>query len=101
MSDLQISGAVLNELHTTLTNIRNDLDGACRQLRSADATGFGAKPLVDRVHDFAKEWHYGIGEIGKHADECVSMLDQIGKAFDDIDAKLKAALEPKQDGGKV
>jgi hypothetical protein len=29
------------------------------------------------------------------------MLDQIGKAFDDIDAKLKAALEPKQDGGKV
>jgi hypothetical protein len=95
MSDLKISAVVLNDLHRTLTNISNDLDGACRRLRSTDATGVGADPLVSRMHDFADEWHYGIGKIGQHADDCVKMLEQIGKTFDDTDKKLKSALEPK------
>ena len=42
MSDLKISAVVLNDLHRTLTNISNDLDGACRRLRSTDATGVGS-----------------------------------------------------------
>lgn len=92
MSDLHISAQVLNDLRSVLTKISSDLDGACRQLRSADATGVGADPLVRRVHDFADEWHYGIGQVGKHADDCVSMLDQIGKTFDDADNKLKTQL---------
>ncbi|MFD0630350.1 hypothetical protein ACFQ9X_00490 [Catenulispora yoronensis] len=93
MSDLHISAQVLNDLRSTMTRISSDLDGACRRLRAADATGVGADPLVHRVHDFADEWHYGIGQIGKHADDCVSMLDQIGKHFDDVDIKLKNQLE--------
>lgn len=92
MSDLNISAQVLNDLRSTLTRISTDLDGACRQLRNTDATGLGADPLVNRVHDFADEWHYGIGQIGKHADDCVSMLDQIGKKFDEVDQNLKTAL---------
>ena len=96
MSDLKISAVVLTDLRTTLANICNDLDGACRQLRSADASGLGADPLVSRVHDFADEWHYGIGQIGQHADDCVKMLDQIGKTFEDTDTKLKASLDPKK-----
>lgn len=92
MSDLQISAQVLNDLRSTLSRISNDLDGACRQLRNADASGVGADPLVHRVHDFADEWHYGIGQIGKHADDCVSMLDTIGKKFDETDQNLKSAL---------
>ena len=62
-------------------------------LRNADATGLGAEPLVSRVHDFADDWGYGIGQIGKHADDCVSMLDHIGKGFDDVDRKLKQQLQ--------
>ena len=92
MSDLNISAQVLSDLRSTLTRICTDLDGACRQLRNADATGVGADPLVNRVHDFADEWHYGIGQIGKHADDCVSMLDQIGKTFDEVDKGLKDQL---------
>lgn len=95
MSDLAISAAILNDLRTTLTKISGDLDGACRRLRNADATGLGADPLVHRVHDFADEWHYGIGQIGQHADDCLKMLDQIGKTFDDTDGQLKQALEKK------
>ena len=96
MSDLQISAVVLNDLHRTLTNVRNDLDGACRRLRSTDATGVGADPLVHRMHDFADEWHYGIGKIGQHADDCVKMLEQIGKTFDDTDNKLKSTLDKQK-----
>ena len=96
MSDLQISAVVLNDLHRTLTTVRNDLDGACRRLRSTDATGVGADPLVSRVHDFADEWHYGIGQIGQHADDCVKMLEQIGKTFDDTDNKLKSTLDKQK-----
>ena len=95
MSDLQISAVVLNGLRTTLTKISSDLDGACRRLRGTDATGVGADPLISRVHDFADEWHYGIGQIGQHADDCVKMLESIGKAFDDVDNKLKSQLGPK------
>lgn len=95
MSDLAISAVILNDLRTTLSKISGDLDGACRQLRNADATGLGADPLVHRVHDFAGEWHYGIGQIGQHADDCLKMLDQIGKTFDDTDGQLKQALEKK------
>lgn len=96
MSDLQISAVVLADLRSTLTKISGDLDGACRRLRNTDATGVGADPLVDRVHDFADEWHYGIGQIGQHADDCVQMLDNLGKTFDDADGKLKAQIEPKK-----
>jgi len=96
VSDLNISAQVLNDLRSTLSRISTDLDGACRQLRNADAGGVGADPLVNRVHDFADEWHYGIGQIGKHADDCVSMLDQIGKKFDEVDQNLKTALTKQQ-----
>lgn len=95
MSDLQISAVVLNGLRQTLTKISGDLDGACRRLRSTDATGVGADPLVSRMHDFADEWHYGIGQIGQHADDCLKMLDGIGKGFDDMDGKLSDALTKK------
>jgi len=90
---LQLSAEILNGLRTTLTKISSDLDSACRQLRNSDATGVGADPLVHRVHDFADEWHYGIGQIGKHADDCVQLLDSIGKQFGDMDGQLKVALE--------
>lgn len=93
MSDLQISAAVLDGLRQTLTRISGDLDGACRRLRSTDATGVGADPLVSRIHDFADEWHYGIGQIGQHADDCLKMLDSIGKTFDDADGKLADQLK--------
>ncbi|MEY9864132.1 hypothetical protein ABH935_009786 [Catenulispora sp. GAS73] len=97
MSDLQISAAVLNELRATLSKISGDLDGACRRLRSTDATGVGADPLINRMHDFADEWHYGIGQIGQHADDCVKMLDDISKSADDLDGKLKSQLtQPAQ-----
>lgn len=95
MSDLQVSAVVLNDLHNVLSKISNDLDGACRRLRGTDAVGVGADPLINRMHDFADEWHYGIGQIGQHADDCVKMLESIGKAFDDVDNKLKSQLAPK------
>ena len=97
MSDLTRRSSDLNELRATRNKIGGDWEGACCWLRSTDATGVGADPLVNRMHDFADEWHYGIGQIGQHADDCVKMLDNIGKTADDLDNKLKCQLtQPAQ-----
>lgn len=50
------------------------------------------------MHDFADDWHYGIGQIGQHADTAVKMIDQIGKTFSDADLQLANSL--KTDGKK-
>jgi hypothetical protein len=93
MGDLQISGTVLGDLRRTFSTIADRMDTVSRAMGNANGESVGAPKLIDDVHDFADDWHYGIGQIGKHADDAVHMIDQIGKTFDDADLQLANSLK--------
>ena len=98
MGDLQISGAVLNELRAALRSVTGKLEGACRELRGVQAPEMGAQPLVSGVENFTSEWNYGITQVGQHAHEAVGMLDHIASTFDGLERQLTSEL--KQSGKK-
>ncbi|WNI15974.1 hypothetical protein [Actinacidiphila sp. ITFR-21] len=98
MADLQINGTVMGDLRKTFATIADRMDGVSRAMGNADGEGVGAPELIGDVHDFADGWHYGIKQIGRHADTAVHMIDQIGKTFDDADLQLANPL--KTDGKK-
>lgn len=92
MADLHVSGAVLDELRGSLKTMTAKLEAACQELRGVDSGAMGAQPLVDGIGDFTSGWNYGITQIGQHSTQAASMLDQIGKAFDQADQKLTSEL---------
>lgn len=97
MADLTVHGSVLDGLKRTFSNITDQMDAVRRALANADGSVVGAASLIDDVHDYADDWKYGIGQIGQHTHGTVEMIDQIGKTFDQADAKLAQALDK---GGK-
>lgn len=100
MGDLQINGTVLGDLRKTFSTIANRMDGVSRAMGNANGESVGAPKLIDDVHDFADDWHYGIKQIGQHADTAVHMIDQISKTFSDADLQLANSLKTAGKGGK-
>lgn len=101
MSDLRISGTVFEDLRKTFSTISDRMDTARRTLNGADGTVVGAPDLIDDVHDFADDWKYGIKQLGKHTDNAVKMIDNIGNTFDELDVELAESLRaPKKKTGK-
>ncbi|WP_329132947.1 hypothetical protein OG552_14535 [Streptomyces sp. NBC_01476] len=98
MGDLQLNGTVMGDLRKTFSTIADRMDGVSRSMGNTNGEAVGAPQLIDDVHDFADDWHYGIGQIGQHADTAVKMIDQIGKTFSDADLQLANSL--KTDGKK-
>ncbi|WP_328913991.1 MULTISPECIES: hypothetical protein [unclassified Streptomyces] len=98
MGDLQINGTVMGDLRKTFSTVADRMDVVSRAMGNANGESVGAPRLIDDVHDFADDWHYGIKQIGQHADTAVKMIDQIGKTFDDADLQLANSL--KADGKK-
>ena len=92
MGDLQVSGAVLDELRGALRSMTTRLEGACRELRGVDTAAMGVAPMVSGVEGFASEWNYGITQVGQHAVQAAGMLDHIGKAFDQLERQLTSEL---------
>jgi hypothetical protein len=93
MGDLQINGTVMGDLRKTFSTIADRMDVVSRTMGNANGESVGAPKLIDDVHDFADDWHYGIKQIGQHADTAVHMIDQIGKTFDDADLQLANSLK--------
>ncbi|MFC4033626.1 hypothetical protein ACFO3J_19370 [Streptomyces polygonati] len=98
MGDLQINGTVMGDLRKTFATIADRMDGVSRSMGNTDGEAVGAPELINDVHDFADDWHYGIRQIGQHADTAVQMIDRIGKTFDEADLRLANSL--KTDGKK-
>lgn len=96
MPDLYVQDAVLAELRSRLAGLCGRLEGACGGLRQVDAAGMGAVPLIERLDDFANEWNYGIGQIGKRTDGAVNALVQIGRTFDEVERVLAEACRPPE-----
>jgi hypothetical protein len=74
MGDLQINGTVMGDLRKTFSTIADRMDGVSRAMGNANGESVGAPKLIDDVHDFADDWHYGIKQIGQHADNAVHMM---------------------------
>ena len=97
MADLQVRSEVLDGLGSWLSRVSERLSGACTALRSLDVSALGAPPLTDAVHHFADEWHYGITQIGKRADDVVRELGRVGPEFAQCDTAIAAACRPVGD----
>jgi hypothetical protein len=98
MGDLQLNGTVMGDLRRTFSTIADRMDGVGRTMGNANGESVGAPKLIDGVHDFADDRHYGIKQIGQHPDNVVHMIDQIARTFSDADLRL--ANSPKTDGKK-
>lgn len=96
MGDLQVSGAVLDELRGALRSMTAKLEGACRELQGVNAAAMGAQPLVSGVGGFASEWNYGITQVGQHSTQAAGMLDHIAEAFDATEKQLTDELRAGQ-----
>ena len=102
MSDLRISGTVFEDLKKTFSTITDRMDTARRTLNGADGSAVGDPDLVDDVHDFADDWKYGIKMLGKHTDNAVKMINNIGKTFDKLDLELaESPAGPEEEDGQV
>ncbi|MFJ4919736.1 hypothetical protein [Streptomyces sp. NPDC088725] len=101
MSDLRISGTIFEDLRKTFSSISDRMATARRTVGNTDGSVVGEAQLVEEVHDFADEWKYGIKQLGKHTENAVKMIDEIGKTFDKLDQELAETLKvPKNKTGK-
>lgn len=98
-ADLQLSGKVLDTLISDLTGFSGQLSSACTSIRNGDSALAGADPLSSQVHSFAGSWNYGLTQLGQHASECVSLLRQVGAAFDQLDGELSSELSRSTEHG--
>lgn len=92
MSDLVVHSSLLDDLKHTFSTITDRMDSVRKVLGRVDGTAVGASNLVGDLHDYADDWSYGVGQIGKHTDSAGKLIDQVGKTFDDADVKLANAL---------
>jgi hypothetical protein len=97
MADLQLTSAVLDELMTAFAGFAGHVGQACDDIRRGDAQVAGSDPLSGYVHDFAGSWNYGLGQLGTHGQQCVTMLRKVGSTFDSVDQHLAAEIAPHGD----
>lgn len=96
MADLTVHSSLLDDLKQKLSSITGRMDTVQRAVRNTDASALGASNLVDKVHDFADDWSYGITLIGQHCDDATKAITQVGKTFDQADIQLANSLTKKQ-----
>ncbi len=92
MTDLLVEAQVLDGLRRAFSNITDRMETVRKALSNIDGSALGASNLVGDVHDYADHWGYGISQIGKHTDDTVKLIDNVGKTFGDADTKLSDAL---------
>ncbi|MEV6313918.1 hypothetical protein [Streptomyces sp. NPDC051776] len=92
MSDLYIDGAMLKRVRRNLAHIGETLEKPARAIERVDTKAMGAAELERRMDSFGDEWSYGIGQLRKFSKGSVEALDQIEKAFKDLDKNLAAEL---------
>jgi hypothetical protein len=93
MSDLHIDGTVFENLRHTFNTVTDRMNRARRTLRNADGTVVGSQTLINEVDAFADDWGYGAKQLGKHTQDAVKMLDNIGKSFSKYDHDLAESLD--------
>ena len=98
-ADLHVTSQVLDELVSAFDGFGVRLTQACNDIRAGDGQVSGDDPLAGRVHDFAGSWHYGLTQLGQHGHECVTMLKQVGSAFDQLDRELTNELKRSKSVG--
>jgi hypothetical protein len=93
-ADLYVSGRVLDDMISAFSGFSGQLGHACGDIAAGDGAVSGDDPLAGKVHDFAGSWHYGLTQLGQHGRDCVTMLQKVGSAFDQLDQQLAAQFKP-------
>jgi len=91
-ADLHLTSQVLDDLISAFSGFGGQLATACADIRSGDGSLTGGDPLAGQVHAFAGTWNYGLTQLGRHSDECIRMLRQVGSTFDQLDNELASDL---------
>jgi hypothetical protein len=98
-ADLQLSSQVLDGLISDLSGFSGQMATACTGIRNGDSALTGTDPLAVQVRGFTDSWSYGLGQLGKHATECVGLLRQVGATFDQLDNELAGDLSRSTEHG--
>ncbi|MEV5005824.1 MULTISPECIES: hypothetical protein [unclassified Streptomyces] len=98
MSDILIDLDVLSRVRGDLKHIGEILERPGREMDGVDGDAMGVGVLASRMNEFGDEWAYGIKQIKKYSGAAVKVLDQMKKAFDDLDRKLDEELRKSQKG---
>lgn len=94
MADLYIDAEVLNRTRSNLMRIAEILQRPAQQLAALDEAAVGAPVLRERTAEFAEEWSYGIGQLGKFAAGAAEALTRVGDTFQAVDVALAQVLSP-------
>jgi hypothetical protein len=100
VADLQLTSAVLSELEGAFAGFAASVQHACGDIVIGDGLVQGEDPLSGDVHAFAGSWNYGLGQLGRHGDECTRMLRQVGSAFDQLDQRLAREVTIRKEEGR-
>ncbi|EST30571.1 hypothetical protein [Streptomyces roseochromogenus] len=99
MSDLRLEGTIFEDLKRTFSTIADRMDTARRTLRNTDGSVVGPPDLVNDVHAFADDWGYGIKQLGKHNQNAIKMINNIGSSFGQLDQQLAESMKAPKSGG--
>lgn len=93
MPDLYIDGAVLARTRDRLRSIENLLTRPCREMAALPSEAVAQECLRVRLREFGDEWSYGIGKLGEFSAAASEALNQVERAFHEVEDKLAAMLD--------
>jgi hypothetical protein len=93
---LRVDGSGVAQLASLLERVSDELAEAVATLRQASPSGLGSPALDDACGDFAEDWEYGIGQLGKAADNVAKQLREGVRSYADTDDELARGLREAQ-----
>jgi hypothetical protein len=92
VSGFAVDVAALKGMSHGLRDSADRLRGVSSRLEAASPEQLGGRELDDACGDFAHDWKYGLGQLGKLAGGIADRVDEAVRVYDEKEQAVRAAM---------